>query len=273
MEKKNNSNVLWIVIVVLVAIIALGIGWYLGGKKYDKDHDQVEKEVKETIKTDDEIFADVEKKVGYLLGIDQLGENVLFAKTRLISDFSEKVLLYPVIKNGKTNQLEEYSCYDLKNKKLAKEEDCGEGMIGEVTGYVTTKEIERFFSEVYGSKFTEKDSYDGCPMLYKSDEIDGYYIASPCGGTGFDTQYTYIYNREIKDGKVYVYVAYGIDDCCREKPIIYTDYKKKHKYTGKVTEDFKITADNYEAFSKYRFVFEKKSENYVFTGIELIEEK
>ena len=76
MEKKNNSNILWIVIVVLVAIIALGIGWYLGGKNSGKTQEKAENEVKEQIKNDDEIFADVEKKMEYLYQMDQLSDNL-----------------------------------------------------------------------------------------------------------------------------------------------------------------------------------------------------
>ncbi len=272
MENKSNSNVLWIVIVVLVAIIALGIGWYLGGKHDEKSSDQVEKEVKEQIKRDDEIFAEVEKKVEYLIYIDHHGEYVLFEKNRTISDFSESSLMNPVIVYGETSELDEYACFDPKTKKLVAEDKCGNGMIGEVTGYITTKNVEKFFKEVYGSVFTKKDSYMECPMLFYSDEIEGYYIASPCGGTGYDSQYTYIYNKEIKDGKVYVYVAYGIEDCCGQNNV-YTDYDKDHKYKGKVDDDFEINEKNYQDFSKYRFVFEEKDGNYVFTAIEMIEEK
>ena len=109
MEKKNNSNVLWIVIVVLVAIIACGIGWYLGGKQADKDQKKAEENVKETIKKDDEIFADVEKKMTYLLEVDQLGNRVLFAKDRTVDKFDEEDLLCSTLK-------EEFSDEKFDNK-------------------------------------------------------------------------------------------------------------------------------------------------------------
>ena len=273
MEKKNNSNILWIVVVVIVAIIALGIGWYLGGKNNEKTPEQAENEVKEQVKNDDEIFADVEKKMEYLYQMDQLGNKVLFAKDRTVDQFEEKDLLYPVLFEIDMTSLNDYSCYDPKTKKLAEGEECGNGMIGEVTGYIETQQIAERFKNLYGMEFSKKDQYNGCPMLLITDDGKGYYSASPCGGTGFDTEYHYIYNKEIKDGKVYIYVAYGVDDCCREVPKIFTDFKKKREYKGKVTEDFKITEDNYKEFSKYKLTFEEKDGNYHFAAIELIEEK
>ncbi len=303
MNNNRKMIVVWLVIVILVAIIALGVGIYIGGKGSNKeqnnsntnstntvndtnntndtkDTDKTEEtdenkdpkeDVEETIqqlKKSDPLYKELVEKVKKLAEMDLPNGEKLFEKSRDLADFQDVDLVSVAMRATKKQEMKEYYCYNNKTRELVSEADCDENSYSEVHTYVKYADMAKIYKSLYNKELEKKDILNYCPMIFYDKKIDGFYLAYPCGGTGYNTEYHYTYDIQVEENKAYVYVAYGIEECCSEKPVIYTDYARKNKYTGKIGKNFTINEDNYKKFSKYKFIFEKDNDNYYFSRIE-----
>ena len=277
-DKKGTS--LWIVIVVLVAVLAGGIGWFIGSrnnveKPNNSSKIEQKEQSKEEVITDEELKKDLGKKTKYLFNMDLIGDSyvkgLLFEKSRTIDEISEQnrvLAAFYSVKRTNVDKKYEDGCYNLKDQTLSSLDNCSEHDYSMVMDYVNADDVANMYYYLFGEKFYKKDIYEGCPVKLYQEKNNVYYFAYPCGGTGYTTESMYIYDYTSVGDKAYVYVAYGINSCCSEEPGIYTDYDEDNKYTGAILDEFELTEDNYKDFSKYRFVFEKKGNDYYFTAIE-----
>ncbi len=109
-------------------------------------------------------------------------------------------------------------------------------------------------------------------------KVDDYYYVSSDGGepTPTDRALTYNYKYEEDDTKAYVYVSVTKGEFLEESYIIYKGINEKDVYTKFGSDEtdeylkFRITSDNYKEFTKYKYIFDKKEDKYVFNSIEIL---
>ena len=298
-EVKKKSKGGLIIFIVLLLIIGGVAGWYFvkhreGDKQDNKNEVKEEMNKKEDLpeekketesknKDNDSVYKELSDKVDLLAHMNYPGLGVFFAKDRKLVDFSEIDLVSVVLYGVKKQDLEEEIYYDYEQHK--KVDELTENAWDEIDSYVLSKDLSDLHKELFGKDFPHKDKIQYCPVMIFDKEINGYYLAYPCGGTGYDEELHYVYDYELDGNKAYAYVAFGVipecDGCLESEfyddagePIdepdfdLYTDFERKNKYSGKVTTGFEINESNYKDFSKYKVTFEKGDSSYRFVSIE-----
>ncbi len=285
-SRKKSGLLVFLIIVILVLSIIYGVYYFKNRadnndnssavtdkKEETKEEEKQPEEDKEqpnpeTVVTEQKLIEMLNKKLESLDVQTDDRRVVLFEKTRRINDFGEIDLMIVGLNNVKPVKVEngrDY-CYDLKTQKLEyKPSKCG---YDNINNYVVAKDLEMFYKSMFGIPLDKKEQYDTCPRMLYNKEKDIYYLSSSCGGAGYPTDLTYIYKYTETVEAAYIYVAYG---SMASNGDIYTDYNMKNQYK-KEDYDFKITSANYNDFSKYKLVFEKKDNDLHFVYIEKLEQ-
>ena len=139
------------------------------------------------------------------------------------------------------------------------------------------KEVAKKYKEIFNEDFVAKDlgdvgfEADGvmlCPTYAYEPNNDVYYELRACGGDSGETHLTYAYKYEtVKNGDEVMYNAYvAVGKIAAELVDNQFNYYTYYSYIDTDSkepndnEDFKITADNYEKFDKFKYVFNKDKE-------------
>ena len=287
--KSGKKSKFSLFLIILILLLSFGYGiYYFSSKASNNDEDTTvtenkEEEKKETDKdeeeekkqpnpetelTDQKVKDILKKKVETLDVYAGDRRTVLFDKSRKIDEFSDLDLMLVALYNVKSQKVDngQNYCYDLKTQKLEyKPQNCGYDMI---VSYVVAKDLEMFYRSMFGIPLKKEEMYSTCPMMLYNKEKDIYYLSNACGGAGVPTNLKYIYKYTETVEATYVYVAYGVMGANGD---VFTDYDMKKQYK-KEDYNFEITADNYQDFSKYKLVFEKKDNDLHFVYIEKLEQ-
>ena len=237
-----------------------------GGASGDSGVAKGEKEVE-----DYDLSALLEEKTQHLIKMNHPGRNPLFKKNMTVSDLSDTDMISVALDMVDSEFLSEEYCYNKDNQSLIS--NCEERDAREIGDYVKVSDVTKAIKSIFGKDFTPQKYYQYCPVIGLNKEGDLYYLMRNCEGTVHDEEMTYIYQITEKDGRCFVYIAYGIFVNNQGSYVLYTDSDTQKKYNGEATYGkFDIKDTNYKDFSKYKITFEKNGNDYIFSKIEKIEQ-
>ena len=213
----------------------------------------------------------LEEKTQHLLRMNYPERNPLFKKNMSVNDLSDVEMFTVALDMIDSESLAETYCYDKDSQTLRS--NCQDNDSREVGDFVRVGDVRAAIKNIFGRDFTPQTYYQYCPLIGLSKEGDKYYLMHNCEGNVHDEELTYIYLTTEKDGKYFVYVAYGVFVNNNGDYVLYTDSENKNVYNENVLHSrFDINDGNYKNFSKYKFTFEKLDNNYYFSKIEKIEQ-
>ncbi len=288
-EEKNNKFSFLIIFLILfiaivVGLIVYGFIFYNNSKEltvYDDEQDIVE--IKEELKRD------ISNKIYQILGgvtLDNYNENNTYESSNFNLDLLNGVLLDETKQNIVLSYLE--TDKDESNRWIEQEEIASlrkkdKNMYLEYLGSINLDEYNKHYEELFGNVSNDILKTNGyCPTYYYSDTYKEFYkILSACGFESNGTYISYISKFETTEDALNVYVSFGSIVSNNEKYNVYGDFELDEnnnlKYINLIEEielnsndTYKITKDNYDIFSSYKFTFVEYGENYYFDNIKKI---
>ena len=206
------------------------------------------------------------ERTNYLFRINSPQQNPLFKGNISAKDLADVYMISLAIEVVSSNYSQTSYCFNSNTQSLST--NCS-GSDGDIEEYVNISDVTSAIKSYFGRDFTPQNYYQSCPSLALSSDKTKLFLINNCNKDGYNEEIQYIYKMTEKDGKYYVYVAYGLFVNQNGNYTLYTDYEGKNKYSKEATyNNFVLEEANYNEFSKYKMTFYKNGNDFVFEKIE-----
>ena len=157
-------------------------------------------------------------------------------------------------------------------------------------GYLTYDEVNKSYRNLFGEDLENPvETVGKCPTFYYSkDTNEFYHMAGACGGTSAARVVSYKEKYVGINDTVELYIDFGfirledtdteatvysnLVDLTREDGVM--SFASADKEVGKVAinsmYEYKITEENKDSFTQYKFTFRKDKDNYYFEKVEKV---
>lgn len=242
-----------------------------------EDEEKKEQKVQEVEITEQKTKEELMNKVLFLSTLDATptSKTTIFAKDLKVEDLSDTQKLR-IATYGLNAVEDKYAVVNDKEELKAVYPDLPEEQLVDIKAIAATAVNNRYLG-IFGVKPTAASITEGCPTFTYSEKTNKYYLNTKCSEEVSNEKiHVYAYNFSKDEKYNYVYLAIGVSKLEGEEATIYSDYAMEHEMkviTKEELETFKISNDNLDGFSKYKFYFVKnESANYVFEKVEQIKE-
>lgn len=133
---------------------------------------------------------------------------------------------------------------------------------------IKNSDTKELFKEVYGKEPQNTKVWDDAPEFFYNEKNDGYYVIISGGGTCPTDLVTYNYKYTEEEKNAYVYIVTAYNDCNKE---LYKDLDRETKISDldeNTIVDSEYMKNVMDKLNKYRIVFKKVENNYVFEKVE-----
>ena len=305
-EKKNNTR-LFVIIGVLVIVILVFVGLIATGALVYKDKEEakddviVEKEEDKEFEVTEDLKKDLGLKVDKILTLSRTinSEQTMnymdygFNYAVFFRDLTDTEKQQITLKTLEFSNIDQSRYQEVPYVKKNVDSLVGNdrNTLKDNFGYLTYDEVNKAYRNLFGEDLENPvETVGRCPTFYYSkDTNEFYYMAAGCGGTsGPDRVVSYKEKYVGINDTVLLYMNFGfirlaetdteatiyggLDSLVREDGIF--SYAAVDKEIGKVAinsmNDYKITEENKNSFTQYKFTFRKDKDNYYFEKVEKV---
>lgn len=307
-EKKNNAllfviiGFLVVVILVFVGLIATGALVYNNNKEEIKDDETVEKVEDKEFKVTEDLKKDLGLKVDKILTLvrtinsEQTMNYVDYGFNyavffRDLTDTEKQQITLKTLEFSNIDQSRYQEVPYVKNT-VATMVGNGGNRLKDNFGYLTYDEVNKAYRNLFGEDLENPvETVGKCPTFYYSkDTNEFYHMAAGCGGTSGPASVVSYKEKYVGiNDTIELYMNFGfvrLDDMNSKEATVYGNldsliredglfsYASVDKEVGKVAinsmNEYKITEENKDIFTQYKFTFRKDKDNYYFEKVEKV---
>lgn len=306
-DTKNNKPVFIIFLILLCVVLLVFLGLIVIGGLTNNNVMPIsneDEEVEEVVEVTDELKEDIGLKVERIL---TLIHNVSYERAmnyvdygfnyavlfRDLTDAEKQQIVLKTVEFADINQSRYQEVPYVKNAvdTMMKYARNNKETIKDYYGYLTYDEVNKAYRNLFGKDLNNPvETVGKCPAFYYSkDTNEFYYMAAGCGGTsGPDRVVSYKEKYVGEKDTIELYMNFGfirlvdnyteatiygdLDSLIKEDGIF--SYAAASQEVGKVAinsmNDYKITEENKDIFTQYKFIFRKDKDNYYFEKVEKV---
>ena len=300
--KNSNKLVLILTLIIVILIFIIGFMFFTNLNKKEVSTPDVEEkeEVDENITITDDLKLDLGNKINKLLYTGKATTayeesinvgNYGFKYTVLHRELNtyEKqfitlnTIIYDKLEGSRWEEVPSVkSAVDIIKKNLGWE------LVMEEFGSLTFDKVNKAHNELFGEDFgTPAQSTGKCPtIIYDSNTNEFYKLNAACGGTSAgsvvffkdkfestkDTVNVYVNMGHVapNNNNVYKYLVYSDFEVITDNGSLSTIIKPINvveEIDGSLAYSYKITSENKDKFSQYKFTFKMKDNNLYFEKV------
>ena len=276
------------IIIFLLVLIILGLVGYIAYDKGYLDKYLKKTDTKEEVKNEEKEITDtntintLNKKIDIinLYGLSLFGRSDDIYNNLSKQANTEEAKLYTVLfylynnKQYTQDSIDKYPDYydQFKKEQQITNEDFNEypfaAAITDTATVIKNDDVKKLYKEVYGIEPSNTKVLSDAPAFYYNEKNNGYYVIITGGGTCPTESIQYNYKYTEDNEKAYVYTAVVYNDCNEE---LFKDINRETSIAD-IDKETKVDSEYVknimDKLNKYRIVFKKDGNNYVFEKVE-----
>ena len=296
MEEKNNNNLIYVLVLIIGVLIGVA-GVFIAEKYVGKKEGNEPTKIEEKEKNDKESEGEKEEKDNEKVIIDSYIIKNLDKKLEILNGYKADLVspapgLYKNINSKDMKDGEKLYMilfYNDKNEKMSKATKTAfNNLTGEnITGwsgtvdnltdlyisddgmyhYMEKSKVDQEYKELFGNLPNTTKVINGYPNYYYEPNAEAYFQVARAGGTCGLTFDQYIYSYTQDNENAYIYTSIGYYSC---QDGLYKDYETKEEIANleERTNSKTPAKDFMDKLDKYRVVFKKDVDNYIFDRVE-----